>query len=137
MIVVMKQSYSSGHPSGKTEPAEHLGKRVHLKGRNHPDSLFLTKSEGLRHLCHVAMPLLIEAISVGGIIFKTDCSSSSTAVPNRPDRCSRPARTKCAAVVSASIKTRSTEIVPFGIVPVIARHGVDIPRTSAFTCYAL
>lgn len=74
----------------------------------------------------------------GEIILKTGYSRTSTAIPNRSNRCSRPARTESPTVVSPPVKTRSAEVVPFSIVPVITRHRVDIPRAAAaFTGNAL
>src|ERR1700692_4105787 len=51
-------------------------------------------------------------------------------MPDRPDGCPRPARTKAAAIVAAAVKAGPAEIVPVAIIPVITRDRVNIPRAS-------
>jgi len=52
----------------------------------------------------------------------------STAIPDRPDRCSRPARTKAAAIVPAAVKAGPPEIVPVAVISIITRDRVNVPR---------
>src|SRR5579872_3985594 len=51
----------------------------------------------------------------------------SAAIPDRSDRCPRPARTKGAAIVTAAVKAGPADIVPFAVITVITRGRVDIP----------
>ena len=51
----------------------------------------------------------------------------SAAIPDRPDRGPRPARTEAAAVVAAAVKAGPAEIVQVAVVPVILWDWIDIP----------
>jgi hypothetical protein len=53
--------------------------------------------------------------------------SQSAAIPDWPDRCPRPARSEATAIIAAAVEAGPAEIVPVAIIPIIARHRVDIP----------
>ena len=56
-------------------------------------------------------------------------AAQSAAIPDRPDRCLRPARAEAAAIVAAAIKAGPAEIVHVAIIPVITGGRVNVPRT--------
>jgi hypothetical protein len=53
---------------------------------------------------------------------------ASAAIPDRPDRCPRPARSEATAIVLAAVKAGPAEIVPLAVIPQITRNRVDIPE---------